>query len=72
MPAEERDLVGCATLLVDGNDSECAATARFPIDGDVFRVGLSSMSALSRGRVRGELTLIRLVSQAFLEMRRLS
>jgi hypothetical protein len=72
VPAEERDLVGRAAFLVDRNDSECATAAGFPVDCDVFGVGLSCMSGWIRGRVRGELTLIRLVSHAFFEMRRLS
>jgi hypothetical protein len=72
VPAEERDLVGRAAFLVDGNDSECATAASFPVDCDVFGVGLRSMSVWFRGRVRGELTLIRFVSHAFFEMRRLS
>lgn len=40
VPAEERDLVGCPALLIDRNNSECATAASFPIDRDVFGVGL--------------------------------
>lgn len=72
---EERDLVGGSAAFVDGNDSKGATTTGFPVDCDVFWVGLRYMSVYSwRSRVRivFELTLIRLVSQAFLEMRRLS
>jgi hypothetical protein len=43
--AEERYLLWETAFLVDGNDSECAAAASFPIDGDVFWVGLSRVSA---------------------------
>lgn len=38
--AEERQLIGGATTFVDGNDGEGATAAGFPVDGDVFRVGL--------------------------------
>jgi len=72
VPAEERDLVGRATLLVDGNDSKCASAAGFPVDRDVFGIRLPIVSVWYRGRVRGGPTLIRLVSHAFFEMRRLS
>lgn len=72
VPAEERDLVGRSAALIDRNDGKGASSAGFPVHGDVLGVGLCSMSASSRGRVHGRLTLIRLVSQAFLEMRRLS
>ena len=47
VPAEERDLVGSSATLIEGNDSECASSASFPVDCDVFGVGLSSMSASS-------------------------
>jgi hypothetical protein len=72
VPAEERDLVGCSAALIDRNDSKCASSTGFPVHCNVFGVGLEKLSARSRGRVHGRLTLIRLVSQAFLEMRRLS
>ena len=72
MTAEERKLVGSSAALIDGNDSKGAATAGFPVDGDVFGVGLESVSACMTRSRANELTLIRFVSQAFLEMRRLS
>jgi hypothetical protein len=51
VPAEERNLVGSSAALIDRNDSECATAARFPIDCDVFWVGLWSVSmSLSRSR----------------------
>ena len=40
---EERQLVGGAAALVDGNDSKGAATAGFPVDGDVLGVGLGGV-----------------------------
>lgn len=53
MPAEEGDLVGRAALLVDGNNGESASSAGFPVDCDVFRVGLRGVSAsFSRSRAR--------------------
>lgn len=72
MAAEEGQLVGCSAALVDGNHSKGAAAAGFPVDRDIFGVGLWGMSGrIARSRA-GMLTLIRFVSQAFLEMRRLS
>jgi hypothetical protein len=41
--AEERKLVGSSAALIDGNDSKGAATAGFPVDGDVFGVGLDQV-----------------------------
>ena len=41
MAAEEGYLLWETAALVDGNDSKRATTAGFPIDGDVFWVGLS-------------------------------
>jgi hypothetical protein len=72
VPAEERDLVGSSAALVDRNDGKRASSAGFPVYRNVFGVGLCDMSACPRGRVHSMLTLIRLVSQAFFEMRRLS
>lgn len=37
---EERELVGSPTALVDGDDGKGATTAGFPVDRDVFGVGL--------------------------------
>ena len=47
MPAEERDLVGSSAALIEGNDSKGATTTSFPIDCDVFGIGLDSMSTSS-------------------------
>lgn len=72
VPAEEGNLVGSSATLAEGDDSECASSASFPVHCDVFGIGLWGMSASwlwSRAR---QLTLIRLVSHAFFEMRRLS
>jgi hypothetical protein len=41
--AEEGHLLGEASTLVDGNDGECASAARFPIDRDVFGIGLDQV-----------------------------
>lgn len=43
VPAEEGHLVGQLTLLVHGNDRECAAAARLPIDREVLRIGLDQI-----------------------------
>lgn len=40
MPAEERKLVGRAALLADRNDGKGATAAGFPVDCNVFWVGL--------------------------------
>ena len=40
--SEQRYLVGELAALVHGNDSECATTARLPIDRDVLGVDLRS------------------------------
>ena len=53
MPAEEGDLVGRAALLVDGDNGESATSAGFPVDCDVFGVGLGGVSAsFLRSRAR--------------------
>jgi hypothetical protein len=40
MTSEEWDAISSLSALANGNDSECASAARFPIDGDEFRIGL--------------------------------
>ena len=70
--AEERELIGSSTKLVDGNYGKGTATAGLPIDGDIFWIGLRGSVGRVQGRVVPVLTLTRFVSQAFLEMRRLS
>lgn len=45
MSAEERDLVGSATTFAKRDDSKCASSTGFPVDCDVFGVGLWGMSA---------------------------
>jgi hypothetical protein len=70
--AEERQLVGSSAALVNGDDGKGTAAAGLPVDGDVFGVGLEGVSLSSDMVAWAGLTLIRLVSQAFLEMRRLS
>jgi hypothetical protein len=73
MSAEEGHLVWRATAFVDWDDGEGATTAGFPIDRDIFGIGLRRVSVDIRGvACEAKLTLIRLVSHAFLEMRRLS
>lgn len=73
MAAEERDVFRETTLLVDGDNRKSTSSASFPIDRDVFRVGLSGgLVSGFRAVRRARLTLMRLVSQAFFEMRRLS
>ena len=53
MPAKEGDLVRRAALFVDGDDSESAASAGFPVDCDIFGVGLRGVSAsFLRSRAR--------------------
>jgi hypothetical protein len=72
VPAEERKLVRGAAALIERDDGKGAASAGLPVDREVFGVGLKCMSAgVTRSRA-GELTLIRFVSHAFLEMRMLS
>jgi hypothetical protein len=49
--AEERQLVGSSAALIDGNDCKGATTTGFPVDRDVFRVGLEGVSAsMTRSR----------------------
>lgn len=38
--AEERELVGRSAALIDGDDGKGATAAGFPVDRDVFGVGL--------------------------------
>lgn len=53
MSAEEGQLIGRATTLIDGDDGKGASSAGLPIDRDVFRVRLCSVSAGdSRSRAR--------------------
>jgi hypothetical protein len=49
VPAEERDLVGGPATLIDGDDGKGTTTASFPVDCDVFGIGLESMSAYTQG-----------------------
>jgi hypothetical protein len=71
--AEEGHQLGGAAILVDGDDSESTTTTCFPVDGDVLRIGLRGYErSCSRVACKAMLTLIRFVSQAFFEMRRLS
>lgn len=73
MAAEEGDVFRETTLLIDGDDRKSTSSAGFPIDGYVFRICLSGGLVGGFGIVRRALlTLMRLVSQAFFEMRRLS
>lgn len=53
MPAEEGYLLGDAPLLIEGDDSEGAAAAGFPVDGEVFRVRLYNVSACPTFASRG-------------------
>lgn len=53
MSAEEGYLVRDTATLVDGDDDEGAAAAGFPVDRDVFWIGLKRMSRqLRRWRLR--------------------
>lgn len=73
MSAEEGHQLGGAAVLIDGDDGEGASTACFPVDGDVLGVGLRGYErSCCVVACEAVLTLIRLVSHAFLEMRRLS
>lgn len=63
--------------LLQRNNSKCTSTTSFPVYGEVFGVGLVVVSdGPGRWWIRGGgnngRTLTRLVSQAFLEIRRLS
>lgn len=74
MATEERERVRGAAALVERDDGKGATAAGLPVDGDIARIGLWTELRLTAGggeRAR-QLTLIRLVSHAFLEMRRLS
>jgi hypothetical protein len=71
--AEEGHQLGSAASLIDRDDGEGATTACLPIDGDVLRVGLWECErSYSEVACEAVLTLIRLVSHAFFEIRRLS
>ncbi len=83
MASEQRNDVGNLPSLLERYNGKGASSAGFPIDGKELRVGLSRCSpladaqcgsAMREGRRRGPVqpTLIKLVSQAFLLMRRLS
>lgn len=73
MSTEEGHQLGGTATLLDGDDGEGAATACLPVDGDVLRVGLwEGEQSCSEVACEAVLTLIRFVSHAFLEMRRLS
>lgn len=73
MSAKEGHQVRGAASLIDRDDGEGATTACLPIDGDVLRVGLWGYErSCSEVACEAVLTLIRLVSHAFFEMRRLS
>lgn len=80
MSAEQRNLIGCLSLLVEGDDSKSAASRGIPIDGQVLGVGLSYSSLISNlvsqvcrmSRLDAVRTFTRFVSQAFRLMRRLS
>lgn len=73
MSAEEGHQLRSTASLINGNDSEGAATTCFPVDGNILRVGLWRYKlSCSEVACDAALTLIRLVSHAFLEMRRLS
>jgi hypothetical protein len=51
VPAKERNLVGDSAALLEGDDGECAAAAGFPVDCEVFGIGLGGMSLrFSRSR----------------------
>lgn len=51
--AEKRKLVGSSAALIDGDNGKGATAARFPVDGDVFGVGLERVSACpTRSRVQ--------------------
>jgi hypothetical protein len=43
MPSEERELFGELASLVDGDYGKSAAAAGFPVDGEVFGIGLDRM-----------------------------
>lgn len=71
--AEEGHQLGGATGLIDGDDGEGTAAACFPVDGDVLRIGLRGYErSCCVVACEAALTLIRLVSHAFFEMRMLS
>lgn len=73
MPTEEGHQLGGTAGLIDRDDREGASTACFPVDRDVFRIGLRRYErSYCVVACEAVLTLIRLVSQAFFEIRRLS
>jgi len=72
MAAEERELVWKLPSLVDWNNGESTTSTGFPIDRDVLWVGLRLYERQSVSCASDRLTLIRLVSQAFLVILRLS
>lgn len=45
VPAEERNLIGSSATLAEGNDGKCASSTGFPVDCDVFGVGLWAVSS---------------------------
>ena len=81
MATEQRDALWKLASFLKRNNGESSTTTIFPIDGKVLRVDLVR-SVLDRGLLRREVrggsigrearTLIRLVSHAFRETRRLS
>lgn len=78
MTSEQRDALRQLAALLEGNDSESSTTTSFPIDCQVLRVNLvrgpldEGFGGKRQGRWRNKRTFTRLVSQAFLETRRLS
>lgn len=73
MSAEEGHQLRSTATLIDGNDGESATTTCFPVDRNILGVGLWRYKlSCSEVACDAALTLIKLVSHAFLEMRRLS
>ena len=73
MSTEEGHQLGGTAALLNGDDGEGATTACFPVDRDVLRIGLWRYErSCYLVACEAVLTLIRLVSQAFFEIRRLS
>lgn len=52
MASKQRDLVGELSLLAEGDDGEGAAAASFPIDREVFGVGLAVEKSVSSAYLR--------------------
>lgn len=52
MASKQRDLVGELSLLAEGDDGEGAAAASFPIDREVFGVGLAVENSVSSASLR--------------------